>query len=286
MPVHERGYTRWQTTGLVADPVWWVIARRGLGAALRQRWTLLLLFVAWVPAIVKGVGIFTKARAGQLVDLTRLGGDWLSITPGGFLAFVEGQRFFVFLLTMILGAGLIARDRRDNGLALYFARPLGLADYLLGKTLIVIGGYLVVTLAPVVLLCLFAYLVDPGAMGLQLLLLTPLKLGLFCLLTGASLSLLLLALSSLATRTVLVVVWWAVLCLGGEAVGNIGEALGLASLQFANLFGHWHNAGALLVGTAPRLPVSPWASLAVCAVVTAGAVWVLRRRIRPVEVVS
>jgi ABC-2 type transport system permease protein len=286
MPVHERGYTRWQSSGLAADPVWWVIARRGLSGSLRHRWIMLLVVLAWLPAVIKGVGIYGKARAGDLIEAVGVGGDWISITAGGFLAFIEGQRFFVFLLTMILGAGLIAKDRRENGLALYFARPLGLNDYLVGKSLIILGGYLVVTLAPALLLCLFSYLVVPGVGGLELLLWTPLRLAIFCMFTGLGLSLLLLALSSLAERTVLVVVWWAVLCLGGETVGNIGQALGLSSLQYVNFLGHWHNAGSLLLGTDPRLPVDPWSSLLLCLLSVGGALAVLRARIRPVEVVA
>jgi len=235
--------------------------------------------------VVKGGIIFFKAKAGQIIDLAA-GGQWTSISAAGFLAFVEGQRFFVFLVTVILGAGLIARDRRENGLALYFARPLGLVDYLAGKSLIVVGGYLAVTLVPVLLLCLFAYLVDPDAAGLELLLLTPLRLMIFCLLAGTGLALAILALSSLGTRTVLVVVWWAVICLGGDAVGGIGEAVGVPGLQYANFLGHWHNAGALLLGADPRLPVSPWASLGLCALSVAVALAVLRTRIRPVEVVT
>lgn len=283
MPVHERGYTHWQSSGLQPDPAWWVIARRGLAAALRSRWLVALLAAAWIPAVVKGVLIFLKARAGRILELT-VGGHWTSIDPAGFLAFCEGQRFFVFLITVILGAGLIARDRAENGLALYFSRPLGLRDYLLGKSAIVLGGYLAVTLAPVLVLCLFAYLTAPGAVGLELLVWTPLRMSLYGLLTGAMLSLVLLALSSLATRTVLVVVWWAMLCLGGEMIGGIGKILGLAGLQYANVLGQLHNAGSLMLGTAPRLPVAPWSSLLFWLLATAGAVVWLRARIRPVEV--
>lgn len=286
MPIHERGYTRWQSSGLRADPAWWVIARRGLSGPLRHRWTFFLLVIAWFPAVVKGVGIYGKARAGDLIDLVGAAGGWTSITASGFLGFVEGQRFFVFLLTMILGAGLIARDRRENGLALYFSRPLGLVDYLAGKSIVVVGGYLAVTLAPVLLLCLFAYLVVPGADGTSLLLWIPLRMIVFCGLTGAGLASILLALSSLATRTVLVVVWWAVLCMGGEAVGNIGHALGLTSLQYVNFLGHWHNAGTLLMGAEPSLPIAPWSSLVFCVAAVGVALAVLSARIRPVEVVA
>ena len=285
MPVHERGYTHWTPSGLHADPPWLVIARRGLASPMKRRWPLFLLFAAWVPAVVKGAIIFFKARAGQFLDLA-VGGEWTSITPAGFLAFMEGQRFFVFLATVILGAGLIARDRRENGLSLYFSRPISLFDYLGGKTLVVLAGYLAVTLAPSLLLCVFAYLVDPTAAGFDLLLLTPLRLIAVSVFTGTGLALVLLAFSSLGTRTVLVVVWWAVLCLGGEVVGNIGDSLGLDAFQYLNFLGHWHNASSLLMSAPARLPVLQVVSLALCLLTMAGALAVLRSRIKPVEVVT
>ena len=285
MPVHERGYTRYEPSGLPVEPAWWVIARRGLSAPLKRRWTLILLFLAWVPAVVKGAIIFFKAKAGEIVELAA-GGDWSSISPSGFLAFLEGQRFFVFVATVIIGAAIIARDRRENGLSLYFSRPLGLQDYLAGKTLVVLGAYLAVSLVPALVLCLFSYLIDPGAVGLELLLFTPLRLTVFCMLAGTGISLVLLAFSSMGTRTVLVVVWWTVLCLGGDAIGGIGEAMGLTQLQYANFLGHWHNAGSLILSASPRLPISPWSSLVLCLLMTAGALMVLRSRIKPVEVVT
>jgi ABC-type transport system involved in multi-copper enzyme maturation permease subunit len=284
MPVHERGYTHWSPSGARVDPPWLVIARRGLLAPLKRRWTLVLLFASWVPAIVKGAIVFFKAKAGQFMELA-VGGDWTSVTPAGFLSFVEGQRFFVFVITVILGAGLIARDKQDNGLSLYFSRPISLFDYLGGKVLVVLAGFAAVTLVPSLLLCLFAYLVDPTAAGLDLLLLTPLRLVAMSAFTGIGISLVLLAFSALGTRTVLVVVWWAVLCLGGDAIGNIGDGLGLDMLQYVNFLGHWHNASALLMDASPRLPIAPAMSLLVCVAMMAGAILTLRQRIKPVEVV-
>ncbi len=285
MPVHERGYTHWQPSGLRAAPPWWVIARRGLAAPLRKRANLAVLVVAWVPALVMGVQVYTKAKAGQLAELAA-GVGWGDISPAGFLTFVERQDFFVFLVVAMLGAGLIARDREENGLSLYFSRPLSLADYLAGKALVILGGYLAITLVPALLLCLFAYLIEPTAAGLDLLLLTPLRLTLLTLLTGTALSLIMLAFSSLGTRTVLVIVWWAVLCLGGDAVAGMGGGLNVDLLQYADFLGHWANAGVLALGGEPRLPFSPWISLVLCLMMTAGAAAVLRARVRPVEVVA
>jgi ABC-type transport system involved in multi-copper enzyme maturation permease subunit len=285
MPVYERGYTHWTGSGLRADPSWWVIARRGLARPLRNRGFFLLIFVAWVPAIVKGAIIYTKAKAGQLMDLA-FGGAWAGIDPAGFLAFVDGQRFFAFLFTTLVGARLIAMDRRENGLSLYFSRPLTLFDYVAGKTLIVLGWYLAVTVVPALVLCLFTYLIDPAATGVELLILTPLRLVIHGLATGTALSLVLLAFSALGSRTIFIVVWWTVLWMGTESVGGIFAAIGVPWLQIVNFGGQFSNAATLIFAAAPRYEVSPWMSLALCAGWVALALAILRHRIRPVEVVT
>lgn len=286
MPVYERGYTHWQPSGRRARPAWLVIARRGVVEPLRRRWLFLLILAAWVPAIVKGGFIYAKLKAGNILDL--MGGGWTSIEPEGFLRFLEGQRFFVFVLLAITGAGLIATDRRENGLSLYFSRPLGLVDYVGGKALTAVFFYCLVTLLPVCALCLFAYLISPEATGAQMLLGTPLRALVYCLLAGTSTSLVLLAFSSLGTRSIFVMVWWTLLVTGSDAVGGIAAGLlHRSELQVVNFLGQYHNAGSLLFAAPRRLEgVSPWVSLATILAWTALALWVLRRRIRPVEVVS
>jgi len=284
MPVYDRGYTPWERSADRAYPAWWVIAKRGVAEPLRKRWLMLLLIAAWVPAIVKAVMIYVKLRAGNLADL--LGGGWSSIDAGGFLTFIEGQRFFVFVLLAIIGAGLIANDRRDNGLSLYFSRPLGLKAYVGGKGLVIMFFYGTVTLLPVYGLCLFAYLIAPDAAGLNLLLLTPLRATLYFVLSGASISLVLLAFSSLGKRSIFVMVWWAILVSGTETIGAIAAGVGQGQLQATNFLGQYHNAGALLFGVAPRLDISPWVSVLTSLVWTLLAIGVLRRQVRPVEVVS
>ncbi|PID78701.1 hypothetical protein CSA17_03400 [bacterium DOLJORAL78_65_58] len=284
MPVYERGYTHWQPSGERAYPAWWVIARRGITEPLKSRWLLILISASWVPALVKGIMIYLTIRAGNLLDV--LAGNWSSIDATGFLAFLEGQRFPVFILLAIVGAGLIARDRRDNGLSLYFSRPLGLRGYVGGKAAIIIFYYFLVTLFPTLALCLFSYLVAPEAGGVELLLLIPLRVLLFCSLMGLGISLVLLAFSSLGKRSIFVMVWWTILVMGTETLQLIAKGLGNSSLQAINFLGNYHNAGAWLFGAEPRLGVSSGVSLAVVLVLTGAAIVVLRRRIRPVEVVS
>ena len=284
MPVYDRGYTHWEPSAGRAWPAWWVIAKRGIAEPLKRRWLLILLLMGFVPAIVKGGIIYFKLKAGDIVDL--MGGGWSSIEPEGFLTFIEGQRFFVFVFLAIVGAGLVANDRRDNGLSLYFSRPLGLNFYVGGKALVVIFYYCLVTLLPVYILCVFSYLIAPEATGMELLLLTPLRATVYCLLSGASLALVLLAFSSMGTRTIFVMVWWTIMVSGTETIGAIAEGLGKGSFQAVNFLGNYHNAGSLLFDSSARLDVNPWISLLIVAAWTAAAILVLRYRIRPVEVVS
>lgn len=283
MPVYERGYTAWEHSGRRAFPPWWVIARRGIVGPLASRRFLFLIFIAWIPAVVKGTIIFIKTKTGDLLDL--FSGGWASIDADGFLSFLEWQRFFVFLFLAIVGARLIAMDRREGGLSLYFSRPLGLADYVGGKLMIVLFYYLLVTLLPVYVLCIFGYLVSSGATGLELLIVIPLQATVYCLVAGSGMGLVLLAMSSLGTRTIFVVVWWAVVYLGSGAVAAIFSLTGIHALDLIGFTGQYHNAGALIFGTEARLDVAPVLSLLVVCAYAVAAITVLRYRIRPVEVV-
>lgn len=284
MPVYDRGYTHWEPSRERAWPAWWIIARRGIAEPMKSRWMLFLIIGSWMPALVKAVMIYFKLKAGDLLDV--LSGGWSSIDAQGFLSFIEGQRFPVFVLLAIIGAGLIAADRRDNGLSLYFSRPLGIKSYVGGKSIIIMFYYFLVTLFPTYALCLFSYLIAPEAGATDLLFLIPLRATVFCLLTGFSLSLILLAFSSLGNRSIFVMVWWAILITGSEAMHLIVRGLGQNHLEVINFLGNYHNAGAVIFSAEQRMGVSSWASLGVVLIWTAAAIFILRRQIRPVEVVS
>ena len=284
MPVYDRGYTHWEPSDEKAWPAWWIIARRGITEPLKSRWLLMLVIGSWIPAIIKAVIIYFKLKAGDLLDV--FAGGWTSIDAQGFLAFIEGQRFPVFALLAIIGAGLIAADRRDNGLSLYFSRPLGLKSYIGGKSLIILFYYFLVTLVPTLALCFFSYVIAPEAGAKDLLFLIPLRATIFCVLTGVSLSLVLLAFSSLGKRSIYVMVWWTILSIGTEVMHPIVKMLGNSNLELINFMGNYHNAGAFIFSADQRMGVSGWASFAVVLTFTIAAVVVLYKRIRPVEVVS
>lgn len=288
MPVYDRGYTHWEPSGKRAWPAFLVIAKRGISGPLKKRWMLLLLLMGWIPAIVKGGFIYANLKinvdAVKLIDLPAIG--WTSIQPAGFLSYVQQQWYFVFLILAIVGSGLIATDRRDNGLSLYFSRPLGLISYIGGKTLILLFFYCMVTLFPVYALCLFAYFIAPSATGMEMLLVIPLRTTAYCLLTGVSMSLVLLAFSSVGKRSIFVMVWWTILIFGSKTIAGIANGLGKSHWDVVNFLDQYHNAGAVLFSADGKLHVSEGVSFLVILAWTAAALWLLWLRIRPVEVVS
>jgi hypothetical protein len=282
MPVYERGYRKWEHSGKKAPPPWWAIAKRGILAPLKRRGLLFLLVVAWVPAIVKGGILFFTYKMGELGTL--VGGEWTDVTAAGFRSFLEWQTPWVLIILAIIGSGLITKDRQENGLALYFARPLGLKEYVLGKGLITLFYYFAVTLFPVLALCIFGYLSTQGATGMEMLVLIPLKALLYCTVAGTSFSLVLLALSSLGTRTVFVALWWVLLF----ATDGLAEIMAMfrAELKILDFAGQHLNMGVLILGGKSIEGLSPWVSLAMVVFFIAVSWTILVRRIRPVEVVS
>jgi hypothetical protein len=54
-------------------------------------------------------------------------------TAETFRQFLEQQDFFVFIVTIYVGAGLIRNDRRANALQIYLSKPLMRTEYIFGK---------------------------------------------------------------------------------------------------------------------------------------------------------
>ena len=77
---------------------------------------------------------------------------FLAPTPEMFRQFLEQQEIFVFFITVYVGAGLIANDRRANALQIYLSKPLTRAEYVFGKLAILMTFLLLVTWVPAIVL--------------------------------------------------------------------------------------------------------------------------------------
>ncbi len=185
MPVFDVGYREWHGH---RDPAWlrfWVIATTGMQLAWKNQWLRRMLFLAWLPAITMGMFLFVFERAMQegagemavrnavaLVPIDRSLG--LQVLQSGeperrpvwsFLLltfFRYPQAVLMVMLVGLIAPPLISRDLRTRSHLLYFSRPLGLLEYVVGKA-VVVGGYLLlVTTLPALALYVLGVMLSPS----------------------------------------------------------------------------------------------------------------------------
>ena len=77
---------------------------------------------------------------------------FLKPTPQTFRQFLAQQNVFVFFVTVYVGAGLVANDRRANALQIYLSKPLSRYEYVFGKLAVLMTFQLMITWLPAIVL--------------------------------------------------------------------------------------------------------------------------------------
>src|SRR5688572_17549097 len=143
-PIHDQGYRRYGGRREPDGRRWWVIARAGIQERLRERRFIALLLFAWAPFIVRTVQMYVSSNFSQAA--------FLAPTAETFREFLDQQSFFIFLVTILVGSGLIANDKRANALQIYLSKPLTRVEYITGKLMILLVFLAFVTWLPAILL--------------------------------------------------------------------------------------------------------------------------------------
>ncbi len=248
-------------------------------ANIRQRRVVALLLAAWLPFLVRAVLLYAAANFQQA--------SFLAATPATFREFLGWQNVFVFFVTILIGSGLIADDRRANALQIYLSKPLTRVEYIAGKLAGLMVFLVFVTWVPAMLL-LFLQMMFAGTTAFisANLFLFP-AITLFCAIQIFVSGFAILALSSLSKSRRFVAVTYAGAILFTSAMNAALQQI-TASRTWA-----WISPGDTLdviadaifrLSTAPVIPV-PVAVLVVVALIVASML-VLERRVRGVEVVS
>jgi ABC-type transport system involved in multi-copper enzyme maturation permease subunit len=153
-PIHDQSYRRYAGTRLPVGKGWTVIASQGIRTMLNKKAFLALLIFAWIPFIVRVIQIWINAAYPQA-------GSFIGVDAKMFRDFLAQQGVFVFFMTIYVGSGLIATDRRANALQIYLSKPLLRLEYVAGKLLVLATFLVSVTLLPALLL----FLVQVGFAG-------------------------------------------------------------------------------------------------------------------------
>jgi ABC-2 type transport system permease protein len=282
MPIHRERYRRRESGIDLRGGAWAVIAANGLRALVKKRAFLFLMILSWIPVIVRGVQIWAAANVPGMSQI-----GMLAISPSTFRDFLNQQEPLVFFITVYVGSGLIADDIRANALQLYLSRPITRTQYIAGKAAILMAALAAVTFVPAVLLVMLVP-AFAGSMTFLRANMTLIPSILVYSVVQITLSaFLILALSSLSKSRWFVAILYAGLAFFTHAVfGVLGAAVEGSAFSWVSIFANVRQVGDVLFRLPPRHDTNPLISAMVIVLIVAASAFVLRRRIRAIEVVT
>ncbi len=280
MPIHDQSYRHYTGERRPVRSAWLVIARAGLVTFLRRRAFLVLLIVAWVPFIVRASQLFVATNFSQAAT-------FLAATPQTFRDFLSQQSIFVFLITVYVGSGLIANDRRANALQLYLSKPVTRAEYILGKMSILATFLLGITWLPAILLLLLQIAFSGSFTFIKANSSLIASVTLYCVLMVLVITFGMTALSSLSRSSRFVGILFAGLLIFSDAMFNALRFItGSTAISWVSIQASLDQVGDLIFRQAPRHQTPVAVSLLVLLAVIVISASVLERRVRGVEVVA
>ncbi len=202
MPLHDVGYRPWSGQRARPGAASGVIASTGIRLAWKSRWLRRAVLFAWSPAIFFAASFFAfeqsieegrlaslkeRARMGRNLDGVGMLGTVLANTLGRspderhvskavevartrrlvwsrlLLAFMRApQAVLLAVVVGLIAPSLISRDLRARAWLVYFTRPVGRFEYILGKMAILAMIVVAITALPAVTLWLAGVLVSPS----------------------------------------------------------------------------------------------------------------------------
>ena len=281
MPIYDLGYRHWAGRWTSHPYRWWVITRQGIALLIRRKLFVALMFVSWIPFLVRAVMIyFSTVATGSLPS-------FMQVDASFFENFLGQQMFFTFAIAIYAGAGLISNDLKANALQIYFAKPITRRDYFIGKLGVVIFFLTMPTLLPGLLLWILALLFRADAQFfVQNAWLAAPIVGYSALIVFAY-GLIILALSSLTKSSRFAGINFAAVFLLTQILQAILSAIFRSSgLAWVSLRNNLFQLGAYLFHGVPEYHSPLWVSVVLLLVLMGGSAWLVNRRIQAVEVVS
>jgi ABC-2 type transport system permease protein len=280
VPIHDQSYRRYGGERQPAQRAWLVIAKSGIQQFLRKRPMIGILFGSQIALMVRLVAFYLSESITQAQAL-------LGPSAKTFRDFLEQQNFFVFLIAVYVGSGLIAQDRKANALQIYLSKPLTRLDYIAGKMTILGAFLLFVTWLPAMLLLLGQILLS-GSLDFARnnAILFP-AITLFSFLEVFIVCCAVLALSSLTTSTRYVAVMFAGVMFFSDAIyGTLRMVTGSTAVSWVSFTGSLAQVGDAIFRQPLRYTTPVAVSFIVLLALVAVSISVLERRVRGVEVVA
>jgi ABC-2 type transport system permease protein len=279
MPIHDQGYRRYLGSKAAVGKAWQVITRAGVRTVLAKRSFIALMLLAWAPFVVRAVQVYIAANFQQA--------SFLAPRAETFREFLEQQGVFVFFVTIYIGAGLIANDRRANALQVYLSKPLTRAEYVAGKFAILFLFLASVTWLPAILLLIVQTMFAGNFAFVQENVFLLPAITLFSLLQVLVSAMTMLALSSMSKSSRFVGIMYAGLIFFTAAFFQALRGItGRSSWAWLSPTDTLEQIGAYIFRIDPPYQLSPVVAIVTIIVLIAGSAWILERNVRGVEVVK
>jgi ABC-2 type transport system permease protein len=279
MPIHDQGYRRYLGSKAAVGKAWQVITRAGVRTVLAKRSFIALMLLAWAPFVVRAVQIYIAANFQQA--------SFLAPQAETFREFLEQQGVFVFFVTIYIGAGLIANDRRANALQVYLSKPLTRAEYVAGKFAILFLFLASVTWFPAILLLLVQTMFAGNFAFVQENVFLLPAITLFSLLQVLVSAMTMLALSSMSKSSRFVGIMYAGLIFFTAAFFQALRGItGRTSWAWLSPTDTLEQIGAYIFRMEPPYQLSPVVAIVTIIALIAASAWILERNVRGVEVVK
>lgn len=267
MPIFDTGYRHWQGRLSPLWRRWWPITRNGFTLSYESKAVKRLIFFAWMSVLYFGwiffiVGYVTEPPKEDGKD------DWIrssfnhyigSAVASDFTDHPEkyrslvwaytfnqfgryAQMFLVVLVIAIVGPGLIANDLRNKSYLVYFAKPITIGEYILGKAGVVLCYVALLTLLPSLFLYVVSICFSPSMAVVAQTIVIPLKVFLCFLVVAVPSTALILFLSSLTgDGRIAGFIWMSLWVMGEVAYEVFTNVPGTARENWPTLMSLWRN---------------------------------------------
>jgi len=287
--VREKGYTHWDGRLVERRFPWMPITRTGIRLAFRKKGFKFTFSAAYAPSFVALGLIYASEQIDKFKAFVQGEKIPLRIDPAFFSGYLtHGMLLFLIILVLAFGAaGLIANDLKHSSLQLYFARPLGKKDYVIGKMAVVAFFVILATALPGLLLVVFKLIFAGSFAFLRSYPWLPLSIISYSALLTVFFGcyVLLLSASSRNTRYAIVLIF-GVYYFSGVLAALLKAIFRTPYMSLFSIPANLGQAGAALFGQRLPLPLPAAWSFGVLAAICGLAAAVLDRKIRSVEVIK
>jgi ABC-2 type transport system permease protein len=280
MPIHDQGYRRYGGLKARTGTGWMVITRAGIRNQLAKRTFLGLLLVSWLPFFGRAIQIYLAVNFPQA-------GELLAVKPEMFRQFLDQQQIWAFFVTVYVGAGLIANDRRANALQIYLSKPLTRAEYIFGKLAILMSFLLLITWVPALVLLIVQIAFAGNFTFLKNNLYLFPAITVFAFIEVTMVAAAMLALSSLSKSSRYVAILYSAVIFFTQAIyGVLSLVTRSTQLSWISFPANLAQVGDVIFRLPPKY-ATPWpVSLLMILGLIAVSALILERRVRGIEVVA